>query len=77
MTDRIITVKVRAKARERSITEAPDGTYRVRTTVAPERGKANADVVEILAGHLGVPRSRIRLISGETATTKRFKIIAQ
>jgi len=77
MSDRIITVKVRAKARERSITEAPDGTYKIKTTVAPEKGKANADVVEILAEHLGIPRSRIVLMTGETSSTKRFKIIAQ
>ena len=77
MSDHIITVKVRAKARERSITRAPDGTYKIKTTVAPEKGKANADVVEMLAEHLRVPRSRIQLISGETSPTKRFKIIAQ
>jgi len=77
MTERIITVKVRARARERSITAAPDGTFKIKTTVAPEKGKANADVVEILAEHLGLPRSCIELVSGETSATKRFRIIAQ
>ena len=37
-------------------------------------GKANEAVTKLLAEHLGVPRSRVELISGATARLKRFRI---
>ncbi|BDY32463.1 hypothetical protein hbim_06431 [Mycolicibacterium mageritense] len=37
-------------------------------------GKANEAVTKLLAAHLGVPRSRVELISGATARLKRFRI---
>jgi uncharacterized protein YggU (UPF0235/DUF167 family) len=50
------------------------------TVYVPERavdGKANEAVTELLAAHLGVPRSRLELVSGATARLKRFRISFQ
>ena len=47
------------------------------TVYVPERavdGKANEAVTKLLAAHLGVPRSRLELVSGATARVKRFRI---
>ncbi|MGV0798433.1 DUF167 domain-containing protein, partial [Mycolicibacterium elephantis] len=37
-------------------------------------GKANEAVVKVLARHLDVAPSRLRLVSGRTARIKRFRI---
>ena len=49
MESRLITVKARTKAKERSVQMAPDGTFIVRTTSAPEKDKANKDIITLLA----------------------------
>ena len=41
----------------------------------PERGKANAKLVRLLAKTLGIARQRVLLIRGETSRTKRLRII--
>lgn len=37
-------------------------------------GKANAALVDVLAGHLGVPPSQVRIVAGHTARLKRIEI---
>ena len=44
-------------------------------TAAPEKGKANAAIVAVLSDSLGVAKSQIELISGETSQQKRFLIV--
>ena len=45
---------------------------RVSVTQAPERGKANKAIIELLSRQLGVKKSQIELIAGQTAPQKRF-----
>ena len=52
----------------------PDGTWKVKLAVAPEKGKANRALVEFLAGRFGVAKSRIRIVSGETSQLKRIHV---
>lgn len=53
-----------------------DGTavLRLRVTAPADRGRANAAVLEVLARHLGVPRSTLEIVSGDTARLKRIRI---
>ena len=53
-----------------------DGTsvLRVRVKAVPDKGKANAAVIALLAKALGVPKSAIRVTSGETARLKTVRI---
>jgi hypothetical protein len=76
MPERLLHVRVRAGARVRSLEELPDGTILIKTTTAPEKGRANKDVVDMLSAHLDVPKSCISLIRGETSSKKVFKIMA-
>lgn len=46
----------------------------VRVTAAPEKGKANAAVIALLAKALGVPKSALRLTAGETDRNKTILI---
>ena len=45
---------------------------RLRVAAVPDKGKANAAVTALLAKTLGMPKSSVTLVSGETA---RFKTV--
>ncbi len=48
---------------------------RVRVKAVPEKGKATAAVIALLAKALGVPKSAITLTSGDTARLKTLAIL--
>ncbi|GHS97010.1 UPF0235 protein [Bacteroidia bacterium] len=48
--------------------------YRVYVTAAPADGAANRAVIKLLAEHLGVAKSKIRIIRGETSRDKLMEI---
>jgi uncharacterized protein YggU (UPF0235/DUF167 family) len=48
---------------------------RVRVSAVPDKGKANAAVVALLAKALGVPKSAVSVVSGETARIKTVTVI--
>jgi uncharacterized protein (TIGR00251 family) len=47
---------------------------KVQVTAAPERGKANEAVVEVLAEALGLPRHHVRIVAGATSPLKTVEI---
>lgn len=47
---------------------------KVCVTVAPERGKANLVVQEVLAEALSVTKGRVRLVTGMNSPWKMFEI---
>jgi uncharacterized protein len=47
---------------------------RVRVSAVPDKGKANAAVVALLARAFDVPKSAVSLVSGETARQKTLAI---
>jgi uncharacterized protein (TIGR00251 family) len=53
-----------------------DGTavLRVRVTAVPDKGKANAAVIALLAKTLGIPKSAVTLVAGETARLKTLRL---
>ncbi len=69
-----ITVRVTPKASRARIAEDAEG-LRVYVTVAPENGKANAEVQKALAKHLGVPKTALQLIRGEKSREKTFRLV--
>lgn len=71
------TVVVRVKPGSRKgprVEVADDGTLTIYVQERAVDGKANDAVTKLLAQHLGVPRSRVELISGATARLKRFRV---
>lgn len=56
--------------------DANDGElYKVYVTVAPEQGKANKKMIELLAEYFKVSKSQIRIIKGEISRNKIVEII--
>ncbi|RBO51567.1 DUF167 domain-containing protein [Rhodovulum sp. BSW8] len=69
-----IAVRVTPRAsRDRILAE--EGQIRVYVTVVPEDGKANAAVTKLLAKALGIPKSRLDLVRGQTARDKLFRVL--
>ncbi|SLN50926.1 hypothetical protein PEL8287_02671 [Roseovarius litorisediminis] len=68
-----IALRVTPKASSNRIVDV-DGQIRVYVTTVPEGGKANIAVQKLLAKALGVPKSRLRLVRGQTSRDKVFLI---
>ena len=47
---------------------------RIRVTAVPDKGKANAAVIALLAKAIAVPKSAITLVSGDTARQKTVRV---
>ena len=48
--------------------------WKVRVAAVPERGRANQELVGLLARVLGVPRARLDLVAGATARDKVIQV---
>jgi uncharacterized protein (TIGR00251 family) len=73
MTARL-SVKVRPGAREGAIVGWQQGVLRLSVQSPPERGKANAAVVALLAKRLGVPRSSVSIEQGAASRDKIIRV---
>ena len=51
-----------------------DGVLRVRVSAPPVDGAANEALLRLLAKRFGVPRSALRIVSGETSRMKVVEI---
>ena len=67
-------VKVRARARRNEVVGFQGDVLRLKVTAPPVEGRANHAVVELLAAHLRVPKSSIRIVSGEHAPLKLIEV---
>ena len=69
-----LRLRVRAGARTTAIVGAHGGALKLSVTAAAERGKANREVVELLANTLGLPSSAVTITSGKTSKDKVVEI---
>lgn len=70
----IIQVKVIPNASQNKIEGWKEDVLRVRIRAVPEKGKANEALIAFLAEELGLPKSAIQIISGQSARIKRVAI---
>jgi len=75
----VIAVRVTPRSSKPGIggwREGADGRreLEIRVAAAPTDGEANAAVVKLLAKELGVPKSSIEIVSGETSRHKRIAL---
>ncbi|MFQ5816652.1 MAG: DUF167 domain-containing protein [Terriglobia bacterium] len=67
-------VKVQARARREEIAGVHDGILRVRVTAPPHAGRANQELRALLAAHLRVSRSSIKIAAGEHSPLKLIEV---
>ena len=68
-----LALRVTPNAKAESLT-IEDGVLKVRVTVVPEDGKANKAVIALLAKALGVSKSSLAIVRGETARDKLVQL---
>jgi hypothetical protein len=68
------TVKVHPRARRAAVTGRLDDAWKLDLTAPPVEGKANEECVRYLAELVGVPRARVRIVTGLTSRTKVVEI---
>lgn len=67
-------VKVKPNAKKQAIEESTDGSLTVHLKSPPVDGKANKELIELLADQFDVPKSKIRIKSGLSSRTKWVEI---
>jgi uncharacterized protein (TIGR00251 family) len=70
----ILSVRACPGSRRNEIRGIQDGALKVCVTQVPEKGKANKAIIACLAKWLGLRKSQLELISGETAPQKKFLV---
>lgn len=67
-------VRVVPRASRTEVVGEMDGAVKVRVSSPPVDGAANAEIVKLFAKLLGVSRSAVEIVSGQTSKTKRIRI---
>jgi uncharacterized protein len=67
-------VKVKPNSKVQKITEEEDGTITVHLKSPPVDGKANEELIKLLAEKFDVPKSYIRIKSGLSSRQKLVEI---
>lgn len=70
----VIPIKAQAGARRNGISGEFAGSLRVSVTQAPEKGKANGAIIDVIAEQLKLRRNQIELIAGQTSPQKKFRV---
>lgn len=71
----ILRVKVTPRApRSEIIGTLGDGTLKARIAAAPERGRANAELADLLSKHFGVAAEEVEIVSGHSSSLKLVRI---
>jgi uncharacterized protein len=71
---KVFQIKVKPNARQQQVQTLEDGSLLVFLRSAPVEGKANAELIQVLAQTFRVPKSTIQIKSGQTSCFKRVEI---
>lgn len=69
-----IEVKVITRCDKVEIKKIDERRYKVKLTEAPEKDKANKQLVEVLADYFNVKKTALKIVSGMHTTTKKILI---
>ena len=70
-----ISVNVKTKSKYQKMEEVSKNSFVIWITSAPIENKANKEIMKILAYHFNVPKTRIKIKSGEHYKEKVFEIM--
>lgn len=73
--EKLLRVKVHPDSRENRIETKGPAAYEAWVKAEAEQGKANAAVLTLLAGKLGVETKRLRIIKGATSPSKIVQVL--
>ncbi|MDH5540289.1 MAG: DUF167 domain-containing protein [Rhizobacter sp.] len=70
----VIRVKVKPQARASTLEQAADGSWTARLMSPPVDGKANAELITLVAHRFGCAKSAVAIQSGAGSRLKRVRI---
>jgi len=70
----IIQVKVKPRSRTSGLAREPDGTWTARLKSPPVDGKANAELVALVAAHFRRPKAAVSIKSGVSGRRKIVQV---
>jgi len=68
-----IQVKVKPGSKTEEVSQEGD-SFMVKVKEPPREGKANQAVIKLLADHFGVPKNRVRILSGFRSKNKIVEV---
>jgi uncharacterized protein (TIGR00251 family) len=71
---RTLQVKVKPNSRETALEEGADGVWLARIKAPPVDGKANRELIALIAEHFGCAKSQVEIRSGASGRLKLVKI---
>jgi uncharacterized protein (TIGR00251 family) len=76
MTARVIQVKVKPNSRVSALEEMEDGTWLAQIKSPPVDGKANEELIALVAKQFGCRKSEVSIKSGASSRMKLVRIDA-
>ena len=70
----LLTVKVKPGGHVSMLEQQPDGSWRAALKSPPVDGKANAELVALVARHFGCPRSAVTIKAGAGSRSKSVRL---
>ena len=70
----VFVVRVKPRSSRNAIEGEREGALVVRLTAPPVEGQANDALVRLLAAHLHLPKSAVRIVSGARGRLKRVSV---
>ena len=68
-----LTVYCQPGAKRSRVAGLHDGKVKIQLAAPPRDGEANDELIRFLSGALGLPRSAVRLVTGQTSRIKRLE----
>jgi uncharacterized protein (TIGR00251 family) len=69
-----IRIKVKPNSRVSSLVQAEDGTWLARLKAPPTEGKANAELIVLVARHFNCAKSAVTITAGASGRAKTLSI---
>ena len=68
----VLSIRAQPGARRNAFVGEQAGSLKIAVTAPPDKGRANQALVDLLAEQLGLKKSQIELVSGQTSREKKF-----
>jgi len=70
----LLNVKVTPNSAKNEVLGLTNGVWRVKIAAPPDKGKANKELIEYFSKRLGVKKSSISIVKGQTSHNKVIAI---
>jgi hypothetical protein len=72
--DSIVFVSVKPRAQNDEVIDFVDGVLHVKLRALPEKGRANAALIALLADYFDIAKSRVEIESGSGSRKKKVRL---